>query len=149
MISTTGTRVVILGGTSGIGLATAKAAVVAGASVVVASRKPTSVASALAELPDKRNFPLGYVTTRAGTRERHFYYAPTADPGVVALDEATKETGTAAELATIPVALPLSLLITAPVLIVNGDRDQLICGEPAVQLAVEPVSDGAPVLSPS
>ena len=52
MTITTGTRVVILGGTSGIGLATAKAAVFAGASVVVASRKPTSVASALAELPD-------------------------------------------------------------------------------------------------
>jgi NAD(P)-dependent dehydrogenase (short-subunit alcohol dehydrogenase family) len=51
MTITTGTRVVILGGTSGIGLATAKAAVVAGTSVVVASRKPTSVASALAELP--------------------------------------------------------------------------------------------------
>jgi NAD(P)-dependent dehydrogenase (short-subunit alcohol dehydrogenase family) len=42
---------VILGGTSGIGLATAKAAAAAGASVVVASRNPASVTSALAELP--------------------------------------------------------------------------------------------------
>lgn len=47
----TASRVVILGGTSGIGLATAKAAAAAGASVVVASRNPASVKSALAELP--------------------------------------------------------------------------------------------------
>lgn len=75
-----------------------------------------------------RNLPLGYVTTRAGTREEHFYYAPTADPAMVSLDEATKETGTAGELATIPVALPFTLSITAPVLLVDGDNDQLVCG---------------------
>jgi NAD(P)-dependent dehydrogenase (short-subunit alcohol dehydrogenase family) len=51
MAITTNTRVVILGGTSGIGLATAKAAAAAGAYVVVASRNPTKVKSALAELP--------------------------------------------------------------------------------------------------
>ncbi len=45
-------RVVVLGGTSGIGLAIAKAAAAAGASVAVASRNPASVESALAELPD-------------------------------------------------------------------------------------------------
>jgi NAD(P)-dependent dehydrogenase (short-subunit alcohol dehydrogenase family) len=44
-------RVVILGGTSGIGLAIARAAAAAGASVAVASRNPASVRSALAELP--------------------------------------------------------------------------------------------------
>jgi NAD(P)-dependent dehydrogenase (short-subunit alcohol dehydrogenase family) len=44
-------RVVVLGGSSGIGLATAKAAAAAGASVVIASRNPASVRSALAELP--------------------------------------------------------------------------------------------------
>lgn len=44
-------RIVVLGGTSGIGLATAKAAAAAGASVVVGSRNPASVKSALAELP--------------------------------------------------------------------------------------------------
>jgi NAD(P)-dependent dehydrogenase (short-subunit alcohol dehydrogenase family) len=38
MAITTNTRVVVLGGTSGIGLATAKAAAAAGARVVVASR---------------------------------------------------------------------------------------------------------------
>jgi NAD(P)-dependent dehydrogenase (short-subunit alcohol dehydrogenase family) len=51
MSISTASRVVILGGTSGIGLATAKAAAAAGASVVVASRNPASVRSALAELP--------------------------------------------------------------------------------------------------
>jgi NAD(P)-dependent dehydrogenase (short-subunit alcohol dehydrogenase family) len=45
-------RIVILGGTSGIGLGVARAAAAAGAAVVVASRNPDSVAAALAELPD-------------------------------------------------------------------------------------------------
>ena len=51
MSISTASRVVILGGTSGIGLATAKAAAAVGASVVVASRNPASVKSALSELP--------------------------------------------------------------------------------------------------
>ena len=47
----TESRVVVLGGTSGVGLAIAKAAAAAGASVTVASRNPASVESALAQLP--------------------------------------------------------------------------------------------------
>jgi NAD(P)-dependent dehydrogenase (short-subunit alcohol dehydrogenase family) len=46
-----GQRVVILGGTSGIGLATAKAADRCGAEVSVISRQQASVDRALAELP--------------------------------------------------------------------------------------------------
>src|SRR5260370_10325280 len=46
-----GQRVVILGGTSGIGLATAKAAARCGAEATVISRQPASVDRALAELP--------------------------------------------------------------------------------------------------
>jgi len=46
-----GQRVVIPGGTSGIGLATAKAAARRGAEVTVISRQPASVDRALAELP--------------------------------------------------------------------------------------------------
>jgi len=46
-----GQRVVILGGTSGIGLATAKAAARCGAEVTVISRQQASVDRALAELP--------------------------------------------------------------------------------------------------
>jgi NAD(P)-dependent dehydrogenase (short-subunit alcohol dehydrogenase family) len=44
-------KVVILGGTSGFGLATAKAAAAEGAEVIVVSRSQTNVDKALAELP--------------------------------------------------------------------------------------------------
>ena len=44
-------RVVVLGGTSGIGFAAAKAAACRGAQVTVVSRRPTSVDRALADLP--------------------------------------------------------------------------------------------------
>jgi NAD(P)-dependent dehydrogenase (short-subunit alcohol dehydrogenase family) len=46
-----GQRVVVLGGTSGIGLATAALAAVAGADVTIASSRKASVEKALAELP--------------------------------------------------------------------------------------------------
>ena len=46
-----GQRLVIIGGTSGIGMATAKAASAEGALVIVASSKKTNVDRALAELP--------------------------------------------------------------------------------------------------
>jgi NAD(P)-dependent dehydrogenase (short-subunit alcohol dehydrogenase family) len=49
--SLSGKRVVILGGTSGIGLATAIGAADAGAEVVVASRRAASVREALEQLP--------------------------------------------------------------------------------------------------
>lgn len=45
-------KIVLLGGTSGLGLATARAAAEAGAQVFIGSRNPESVARALAELPD-------------------------------------------------------------------------------------------------
>ncbi|MER7274284.1 SDR family oxidoreductase [Dactylosporangium sp. NPDC000244] len=46
-----GRRVAILGGTSGIGLATAQAAAALGAEVIVVGSRPARVAKALAELP--------------------------------------------------------------------------------------------------
>jgi NAD(P)-dependent dehydrogenase (short-subunit alcohol dehydrogenase family) len=49
-LSLTNQRVVIIGGTSGIGLATAHAAVDAGAEVVIASRRQSSIDAALGEL---------------------------------------------------------------------------------------------------
>jgi NAD(P)-dependent dehydrogenase (short-subunit alcohol dehydrogenase family) len=51
MTQLTDTRIVILGGTSGIGLATARAAAAAGASLVVASANPERVDAALEQLP--------------------------------------------------------------------------------------------------
>jgi pimeloyl-ACP methyl ester carboxylesterase len=114
--------------------------VTVGVALLLPDFVPTQLDPVLA--PD--NLPLGYVTTRAGTREEHFYYAPTAVPQVVALDEATKQAGTATELATIAVALPFSLQITAPVLVINGDEDQLVCGtlpcsSPLSQFNTEPL----------
>jgi NAD(P)-dependent dehydrogenase (short-subunit alcohol dehydrogenase family) len=50
-MSLDGQKVVIIGGTSGIGFATAKAAVRAGAQVVIASSRPDRVDSALERLP--------------------------------------------------------------------------------------------------
>jgi NAD(P)-dependent dehydrogenase (short-subunit alcohol dehydrogenase family) len=44
-------RVIVLGGTSGIGCAIAKAAAGRGAEVTVVSRRPASVDRALADLP--------------------------------------------------------------------------------------------------
>lgn len=49
-MSLVGTRVVIVGGTSGIGLATAHAALDAGAEVVIASSRQSSIDAALGEL---------------------------------------------------------------------------------------------------
>lgn len=49
-MSLNGKRIVIIGGTSGIGLATAHAAIDAGAEVVIASSRQSSVDAALAEL---------------------------------------------------------------------------------------------------
>src|SRR5260370_7166680 len=52
-----GQRVVILGGTSGIGLATAKAAARCGAEATVISRQPASVDRALPDLPPRTARP--------------------------------------------------------------------------------------------
>src|SRR3982751_6835222 len=49
-MSLTNKRVVIIGGTSGIGLATAHAAINAGAEVVIASSRQSSIDAALGEL---------------------------------------------------------------------------------------------------
>jgi pimeloyl-ACP methyl ester carboxylesterase len=81
----------------------------------------------------------GYLTTISGTRANLFYFAPTTDPRVVAVDEANKDTVTLAELAT---GLPLfqgpppstspSRQINVPVLDVIGQRDSVFCAADAV-----------------
>jgi hypothetical protein len=75
-----------------------------------------------------RSLPLGYLTTAPGLRETDFYWPPTTDPAMAALDEQTKQTVTPTELATVVDAYPAALGITAPVLLVDGNQDQLVCG---------------------
>lgn len=65
-MSLTDQRVVIIGGTSGIGLATAHAAVEAGAQVVIASSRRSSIDAALGELSaDTTGHALDVLDTRA------------------------------------------------------------------------------------
>jgi pimeloyl-ACP methyl ester carboxylesterase len=85
--------------------------------------------------------PDGYLTSIPGLRTV-FYYLPTADPLVIAIDEETKETVTTAELATAVPALGLSGGIHVPVLVVVGDYDLAFCDAPSCSasgsLASEP-----------
>lgn len=75
----------------------------------------------------------GYLTSLPGTRESLFYDPATASPAVVATDEATKGTLTAAELggliATLaePAAQQPSSQVNVPVLIVAGAEDNVFC----------------------
>jgi pimeloyl-ACP methyl ester carboxylesterase len=79
----------------------------------------------------------GYLTTKPGTRGSSFYYPATADPGVIAADEANKNTVTVPELVAtnsiigVPPGLPPgqqpSAQITVPVLSVVGENDNLFC----------------------
>ncbi|WAM14935.1 SDR family oxidoreductase [Rhodococcus sp. JS3073] len=64
-------RVVVLGGTSGIGLAIAQAASEAGAAVVVASRNPDSVTAALKELPDNA---VGHAVDASSTKSLRAFF---------------------------------------------------------------------------
>jgi pimeloyl-ACP methyl ester carboxylesterase len=83
------------------------------------------------------DYGAGYLTTRPGTRGQDFYYLPHADPNVVVLDEATKETATDGEVATFPIAFAsgISAQILVPVLVVIGQQDNLLCGLGATDCA--------------
>ena len=78
-----------------------------------------------------------YVTSRPGTRGGMFYYAPTTDPQVVAVDEQNKDTVAVGELPglslpTLPPDQAPSRLITVPVLVVVGANDGLYCAPDAL-----------------
>lgn len=73
-----------------------------------------------------RNIPDGYLTTVPGARGV-FYYEPSADPLVIAIDEQTRETTTTAELDTAFPALFLSGGIHVPVFVIVGDQDAPFC----------------------
>lgn len=76
---------------------------------------------------------LGYITTEPGTRAADFYDTATADPSVIAYDEAHKDmvtsTGLGAAIAAVAVPAPLNISqgVTAPVLIAIGQEDAIFC----------------------
>lgn len=77
---------------------------------------------------------LGYVTVQDASRTEIMYSVPDADPKVIALDIATKETNTMPEIFTIGNAnLPgVTERIRVPVLIINGAKDRLVCAPDAM-----------------
>jgi pimeloyl-ACP methyl ester carboxylesterase len=88
----------------------------------------------------------GYLTSEPGTRGSIFYDPATANPAVVAADEATKDTVTVPELvsATTIVGLPAAqqptAQITVPALEVVGADDQLFCAAVTEYDCAEPRS---------
>jgi pimeloyl-ACP methyl ester carboxylesterase len=82
----------------------------------------------------------GYLTSKPGTRESLFYYPRTADPKVVALDEATKGTITAIELSESASDLDASLGVTVPVLLVDGEYDDFFCLNVTAYTCADPAS---------
>ncbi|HEX3131404.1 MAG TPA: alpha/beta hydrolase [Thermoanaerobaculia bacterium] len=78
--------------------------------------------------------PDGYLTTLPGTRGV-FYYLPSVDPLVLALDEATKETVTGAELDTAFPGLFLSGGVHVPALVEVGDLDLAFCADPSCSVS--------------
>jgi hypothetical protein len=84
--------------------------------------------------PGRAGLDPGYFTTQPDTREQLFYDPATTNPAVLALDEADKDTTTAAELvdsvsliAEPPAAGQPSLQINVPVLVVVGADDNIFC----------------------
>jgi pimeloyl-ACP methyl ester carboxylesterase len=94
-----------------------------------------------------QNLDSGYLTTLPGTRGSLFYDQATANPSVIAYDEANKDTVSATLLATglpaaeLPAETNTSNSITAPVLLVVGQNDGLFCG--AVPLTPNCTSDSS------
>lgn len=77
-----------------------------------------------------RGYDAGYLATRPGTRAASFFAPETADPEVLAVDEANTEVFSPTEYpdgltSTLP---PMTNFIDVPVLVVNGSLDRLSCG---------------------
>src|SRR5262249_28310665 len=78
----------------------------------------------------------GYLTFKPGTRGPLFYWTPTAQPDVIALDERLKDTVSGTEFGA---AVPLfnspppttapSRAISVPALLVLGEHDRVFCDE--------------------
>lgn len=72
-----------------------------------------------------------YFTTAPGTRASFFYYAPNADPAVIAVDEELKQTVTLGELMDIFPSYSSTLGLQVPTLVAVGDFDDLNCEPPS------------------
>lgn len=92
--------------------------------------------------------PAGYLTAVAGTRPV-LYNTAVADPALIALDESLKQTGTTAELATLPDAKASTIThgVHVPTLIVTGQYDSFYCnvaaGLPCTNRAAVLAREGA------
>lgn len=73
--------------------------------------------------------PAGYFTTRPGSRGGLFYAPDDADPAIIAVDEAMKQTATLGERTTLGAArdTKVTLAISVPVLLTVGQSDNLAC----------------------
>jgi alpha-beta hydrolase superfamily lysophospholipase len=96
-----------------------------------------------------QNLPDGYLTTQPGTRESLFY-EPNADPQVIALDEATKETVTTGEATTNAAAIfaETSQQIRVPVFLAVGQYDGSFCTGNICENAENVAAFEAPFFSP-
>lgn len=76
-------------------------------------------------------YPTGYLTTVPNSRGPSFYYQPGTDSAMIALDEATKQTGTLTERQTLAAvrASTVTANITVPVALSVGEHDTLQCDE--------------------
>ena len=135
----TAERVVLVGHSLGSVISIQEAATYGDVDGVVLTGVSHTVTEALNEIfavlypanldPRFPGVPDGYLTTLPGTRDV-FYFPPSRDPLVLAIDEETKETVTAAELDTAFPGLFLSPGIHVPVIVVVGDHDRAFCGAP-------------------
>ncbi|MGQ4646299.1 alpha/beta fold hydrolase [Lyngbya aestuarii] len=98
----------------------------------------------------QQNLPDGYLTTQPGTRSDLFYYQPSTDPQVIALDEATKETVTTGEAATNVDAIfsETTKQIRVPVFLALGQYDNSFCTGNICDSAQSVADFEAPFFSP-
>jgi pimeloyl-ACP methyl ester carboxylesterase len=73
--------------------------------------------------------PSGYLTTQPGTRAAAFYYLPGAEPDMISLDEALKQTGTDGERTSLAAARASTIThgVQVPTLLIVGQYDNLLC----------------------
>lgn len=87
---------------------------------------PTTWVPAQAE-PRFADLPLGYYTTRAGTRRDRLFYLPRSESAVIEHEERTKETVTTGEVATFPPSFDYTLEVELPMLSIVGEYDRFFC----------------------